>query len=391
MDTYVYKFILVKQSSVKVPSNDLRREVNGAVRACRQRGYERVQYDGRKAVFHWNAGVPNFTADVFITLNELDVPGFTSMFYEKVRRSGWEPGGALSKGQAVGTGPIAVVPPAALPDMTTLIPVVGETPETAPMAVPDEPMPPMNVARGDFFDHIFDRDDQIEIMLSAIRAFHVSGHASRFHSLLHGPPGCGKTEVLRAVHNMLGEQHSMILDGPSTTKAGAEQMFLGIDRIKPVVLIEEIEKMSPYHMSWLLQLLDKRGEIRKTTARHGNVQRDVRVLCIATVNDLEKFKSRMHGALSSRFAHEIYFPKPDEDILRKILAREIKEVPGGDLAWVDPTIRYCLDLEGTNDPRRLISVCLSGREGLLDGTYLRALSLNRKLRQIDVDTQPWSG
>ena len=238
---------------------------------------------------------------------------------------------------------------------------------------------PINIERGNFFDHIYERDSQIAILHSSIKAAVESGFQSRFHTILSGPPGSGKTEILRAVRQMIGEGYVLTLDGPSTTKAGAERHLMNVQTIQPFVLIEEIEKMHPAHMQWLLGLLDERGEVRRTNARDGHVQRDAKVLCIATVNDTVKFRSFMHGALASRFSHEIYCPRPDGDVLTSIAVREVTKV-GGNLDWVKPAVLYCTVVENTYDPRRIISVCLSGRDALLDGTYMRALMENRELQ-----------
>jgi hypothetical protein len=274
------------------------------------------------------------------------------------------------------TEPQPTEPQPTEPQPTELMP----SPEPEPEPAPDMSPPPINVERGTNFDHIYDRSAQVSILLSAIRAAVESDFQVRFHTILFGPPGCGKTEILRSAIAMLGPSHVLLLDGPSTTKAGAEQLLMGVKRIQPFVLIEEIEKMHPAHMQWLLGLLDERGEVRRTNARDGHVQRDARMLCIATVNDMLRFRALMFGALSSRFSHEIYCPRPDTDVLSKIAHREVARI-GGNPFWVNAAVNYCVHVEGTYDPRRVVSVCLSGRDALLDGTYQRALLHNRMLQQ----------
>lgn len=275
---------------------------------------------------------------------------------------------------------------------TTPVDDTAETVETV-QEPPPPPPPPINVDRGTFFDHLFDREAQIEILYSAIKAAVDSDFQSRFHTVLLGPPGSGKTDLLRSVQAMLGDVHVLLLNGPSTTKAGAEQILMTLDRIQPFVLIEEIEKMHPAHMQWLLGLLDERGEVRRTNARDGHHSRDAKVLCIATINDQERFLGLMHGALASRFSHEIYCPRPSSDVLQRIALREIEKV-GGNPYWADPAVKYCTLIEGSYDPRRIVSVCLSGRDELLEpgipdpnaqhtdapGRYQQALINNKLLR-----------
>lgn len=252
---------------------------------------------------------------------------------------------------------------------------------------------PINIDRGTFFDHLYDREAQVELLYSTIKAAVMSDFQSRFHAVLLGPPGCGKTDMLQSVRAMLGEDHVVLLNGPSTTKAGAEQLLLNTNRIKPFLLIEELEKMPPEQMQWLLGLLNERGEVRRTNARDGHMQRDARVLCIATVNNQEKFARLMDGALASRFGHEIYCPRPSSDVLQKIALREIAKV-GGNPMWADPAVKYCVEIEKTYDPRRILTVCLSGGDELLEpgtpdpnaphedapGRYQQALMNNQRLR-----------
>ncbi len=339
----------------------LRKELNGRIRLVLDT-VSGVIYDGRAAAFLTDAVDGSVVVTTTVSFDGNVTEQFVSDLLAALLPAGWlQVTEALLEQEVV--------------EAATADPESTEE-SIEPVRISTEP-----------FSHIFDRENQIQILLSSVQAFVDSGHQSRFHSIMWGPPGCGKTETLRSIAKMLGPHHATMLDGPSTTKAGAEQLFLNADRIKPFVLVEEIEKMQPHHMLWLLQLLDERGEIRKTTAKHGHQQREARVLCIATVNDLEKFRTLMHGALSSRFAHEVFFPRPDNNTLRKIVLREIEKV-GGNPAWAEPAINYCAFVENNTDPRRLVSVCLSGRDGLLDGTYLRALYTNYMLsRGSTVDAE----
>ena len=58
--------------------------------------------------------------------------------------------------------------------------------------------------------------------------------------------------------------------------------------------------------------------------------------------------------------------------MQQILEREVKSI-NGDHAWIEPTLSFCMDKLGWNDPRKLIPVCLQGQNKLLDGTYQQAL------------------
>jgi len=131
-------------------------------------------------------------------------------------------------------------------------------------------------------------------------------------------------------------------------------------------------------LAWLLAALDIRGEIRKVTAR-ANIQRDTKVFCIATVNNVKLFNQLMSGALASRFTRPIYFKRPSRETLAKILKREIDKV-NGDEAWIEPALNYCetaINADGTagiTDPRQVIAICLAGRDALLNGKYQQMLN-----------------
>lgn len=224
-----------------------------------------------------------------------------------------------------------------------------------------------------YFSHLFERNAQISIVLSAIDAARSTHFSHRFSAVLFGPPGSGKSAICGGIMEMVGENHILRFDGPSCTKAGLENFFLdGGDLTPKIMVFEEIEKTDPEALKIMLGILDTRGEIRKTTGDEGQRIADVKVLCIATVNNLPLFEKLHAGALSSRFTHKIHCPRPSRKCLESILEREVASV-GGKCAWIAPALDYVLGEEGCTDPRRAIAVCLSGRDRLLTGAYQRAL------------------
>jgi Cdc6-like AAA superfamily ATPase len=243
----------------------------------------------------------------------------------------------------------------------------------------------MDPDRSKFFENIYARDPQIALVLSAVDAAVKSNFQNRFHAVLYGPPACGKTQILNCVADMVGEESVLRFDCTSTTKAGAEKILLEAAEVPPVMICEEIEKTDEASLRWLLGLLDHRAEIRKTNYRVGTLQRKVHVLTLATVNDIALFESVMDGALASRFSHKIYCPRPDKTVLRRILEREIAATdedgkPLGKHEWIEPAIDYVVDREKSNDPRRVITVCLSGGDKLLTGEYQKYLDAARDPR-----------
>ena len=232
-----------------------------------------------------------------------------------------------------------------------------------------------------YFAHLFDRDPQIRIVYNAIAAAKASEFRVRNHCLLWGKPACAKTDILLAFEKMLGRENVLRLDATATSKAGAENLFLE-GSVPPIVILEEAEKCNPANLPWLLGILDKRGEIIKTTARtDGPNRKEAKCLCLATVNNLAEFNTVMSGALSSRFQHKIYCPRPNRVVLEMILRRELAEVKG-DEAWVNPILDYVLNVEKTNDPRRIIAL-LDGREKWLTGEYKEDLLAIREAMETD--------
>lgn len=218
----------------------------------------------------------------------------------------------------------------------------------------------------DNFTHIYERDNQIDIIMSAINASIQSGFQDRFHCALVGDPACGKTETLRSVKAVVGEEAVLEYDATATTQAGAIKDLNDRQELPRILIVEEIEKTDDNSLRWLLSVLDHRAEIRKTTYRD-SIQKETRFLALATVNDYDLFNKIMYGALASRFAYHLHFPQPDRNLLELILKREINRVHG-DKRWIKPTLDFAVEHK-IHDPRKVTAICLCGKDDLFDGTY----------------------
>lgn len=225
-----------------------------------------------------------------------------------------------------------------------------------------------------YFNGIYDRNAQIRSVLSSVKSFLESGGQRRNHVLLWGLPACAKTQILNSVADLLGKDAIVRLDGPSTTSAGIYKTYfkeLADIPEPPFVIFEEAEKTSEESLRVWLGALDDRGELRKVNARE-MTSRNIKILCLATVNDKDEFDKLMGGtankpgALSSRFVHQLNCPRPDRKVLKMILERDVM-ANGGNLKWIEPALQLAEAIE-TNDPRKVLGF-LDGGKRLLDGTY----------------------
>lgn len=251
-----------------------------------------------------------------------------------------------------------------------------ETPTAAPVGpgyqVEAVPVGKINLDLPDnTFERLYGREAQIRRVLDALSLGENTGWRKRKHTLLSGPPGCGKTELMLCLSRALGKEGEAWLwfDSTSTTRAGAVEQLMKAPVVPPILFVEEIEKTQESALRWLLGVMDERGEIRRNNYRTGNQHKTVKLALVATANNVELLKQMDSGALYSRFANRIHCPEPDRDTLEKILTREIHDVDGGNARWVEETLKFGYDALGIGDPRELINMVLCGRDRLVDGSY----------------------
>ena len=223
--------------------------------------------------------------------------------------------------------------------------------------------------QGDHFSRLFNREHQIRRMHSALSLGQKTGWGKRQHCLFDGPPGCGKTEILLGCAAMLGKEGEAWrwFDATSMTKAGAVEELITSPKVPPVLFVEEIEKCEESALRWLLGVMDSRGQVRRTNYRVGNQARNVRMIVLATANDVKALREMMHGALYSRFVNKIYCPRPDRDIMEMILKRDVAEIDGNP-EWIEPALEFGFDKWKITDPRDVSNLCICGADGLLDGS-----------------------
>ena len=214
------------------------------------------------------------------------------------------------------------------------------------------------------FKRYYGIESQIRMVLSSLKSSIDSGGKRMTHCVLFGPPACGKTSVLTTLEEIVGKHNVIKLDATTTTKAGVEKLFLNTV-IPPIIILEEVEKANEDWLRNWLSLLDERSEIRKVSHKE-TIVKDIDILFFCTVNDSDKFNNLLDGALASRCKNKIYFPRPTEETIKKILFRDVQE-NGGKIEWVEPALLLAKELN-IDDPRVIISF-LSGGDRLLDGSY----------------------
>jgi ATPase family associated with various cellular activities (AAA) len=240
-------------------------------------------------------------------------------------------------------------------------------PETVELAEFDIPDDWNNWFKGE----LYGRDDQLEIIIEVLLEAKLSAFQNRFNIILFGPPGSGKTEIIRILKANLPRDTWLEFDCTNTTAAGAIEELKRREKMPTLVFLEELEKAhKPEDKAWLLAATDTRAEIRKVRYRN-SVHRDVHFVCIATVNDIEALEREYTSALESRFPYQIECPHPDEATVRKILERDIARrstFKKTDFRWINPAIELAKELKVT-DPRKIRAWCLTGKDKLLFGEW----------------------
>ena len=142
-------------------------------------------------------------------------------------------------------------------------------------------------SKKEIFDSIYGHELIKELLQSVIHA------SAPVHVLLSGPPGCGKTEVLKAIAEYYPEL-VIELQGSTATVAGIIKAL----KLKPnakFILYNEIEKATASVRASLLEILEN-GTITKTT-NDEIFTINHPVWMIATSNRIEKIQVELLNRL----------------------------------------------------------------------------------------------
>lgn len=253
------------------------------------------------------------------------------------------------------------------------------------------------------FEDIYGCGPQLRMLMSRVREAIESDFAFRSHALLIGKPGAAKSFTLQNAAKLFPNDGAVMwIDGTAMTSAGIIDALKDAETMPRFIFVEEIDKADSGATAVLLGIMDKHGEIRKTTYRD-KVEKECRCVVFATANSMEKMQKIADGALLSRFGgNPITYKRGEEEVLRRILHRElndlnravctkpiektdregkVSQLPCGACKeckrrnrWIDETIKFCKDNKSvlaadTLDPRFVIDLCI-GLSGDKNGTYL---------------------
>ena len=263
------------------------------------------------------------------------------------------------------------------------------------------------------FEEIYGCGPQLRLVMSKIREAISNDFKVRSHGLLIGKPGAAKSFTLQKLALILPKDAVMWIDGTAMTSAGIIDALKDAETMPRFIFVEEIDKADSGATAVLLGIMDKHGEIRKTTYRD-KVEKECRCVVLATANSLPRMEKIADGALLSRFGgNPITYERGQEEVLRKILNRELNDIDRATctkpiektdkeghitrtacgsckeckrrMRWIDDTIKFCntnktVLAADTLDPRFVIDICI-GLSGDTNGTYLEdvfATSIKRE-------------
>lgn len=248
-----------------------------------------------------------------------------------------------------------------------------------------------------YFHRLYDREAHIRILYDQLKVAVKTGFKTRHHMLLKGDPGCAKSELFKCFIAWLGGDLFEEVDASTMTKAGLELLLMNRAKsgtLKPILVMEEIEKCHDANVACLIQVMDARGKIQRVnanTVKGEETAYKCEIVLWGTCNNEETLQKFHDGAIWSRFSTKLDCERPDEVLMRKILKREIGDIDGKE-EWIEPVITFCYnELQDNpqfkrdfNDPR-FARAMLAGGDRLLDGSYFRDIRHTSKSLRIQVD------
>jgi transitional endoplasmic reticulum ATPase len=172
--------------------------------------------------------------------------------------------------------------------------------------------------------------DLVELPLRMPIVYRKMGLTPPRGVLLYGPPGCGKTQLVRALANEVGAQ-TIHVNGPSfvgmmhgETESNLRGIFHRAGHEAPsIILIDEIDSIAPNR-----QKVGTQGDIRTVStllALMDGLNRVDGVMVVGTTNRIDSIDPALRRP--GRFDREIYIPPPSRQSRRQILGIHSREMP----------------------------------------------------------------
>jgi Holliday junction DNA helicase RuvB len=184
------------------------------------------------------------------------------------------------------------------------------------------------------FDDFSGQDKVVENLRIFVKAAKLRGEALD-HTLLHGPPGLGKTTLSNIIANELGVGFK-ITSGPVLDKPGDLAGILTSLEANDVLFIDEIHRLSPIVEEYLYSAMeDYRIDImidKGPSARSIQIDLNPFTLVGATTRS-----GLLTAPLRARFGINLHLEYYDDSILTKIVKRSanILDVPISDQAALE--------------------------------------------------------
>ncbi|RCK66302.1 ATPase family gene 2 protein [Candida viswanathii] len=222
-----------------------------------------------------------------------------------------------------------VSPPYLITPKTTIIPTTDPTPSRS--KYPNLPQPITYDQVGGLLKQIELLKSTIELPLNNPMLFSDFGISPPRGILLHGPPGTGKTMLLRCVVNSIDDAHVLTVNGPSIvskylgeTENAIRDIFNEAKKFQPsIVFMDEIDSLVPSRNS------DDSGETESRVVAQLLTMMDGmgdngRIVVVGATNRPNAIDSALRRP--GRFDQEVEIGIPDVEAREEILTKQFAKM-----------------------------------------------------------------
>ena len=216
------------------------------------------------------------------------------------------------------------------------------------------------------FSRIEGLDDIKEMLLRALES------PERAHTLLIGPPACAKSLFMLEIEKLMRSK-VYFAEGASTTKAGL-QKFIGENKHKEIIIIDEIDKMPIKDQEGLLTMME-RGNFTSTKVRNTKTVK-ANMVVFATSNGTE----RLSKPLLSRFT-VLEIPQYTYPEFEGISTRIVNKLPRSTVIQIASSVWKA----GSRDIRDVLKIAKLCNHSDTEEDITRLISIHQKYRKTGND------